>query len=364
MIEIGASLLALLSLVAAVLLGSETLGRRAFAVVAVAAAAAVLTGALSALVPGDPLAAALGEDAPEAARAALAREMGLDDNGHGGPLQPLRAGGRVLTGLLSTSDPLRSLRTREPVLSLVAARLPWTLALAGAGVVVGALLGVLLGLLLGALSAPRGSSRVTSAVGGVVGSVGGSVVRSVVRVVVGVLVSGVVAGLSALPRFVLGPALVVGVALGTQLLPGGGVDDGWRSLVLPAATLALPFAGLVARHVRGAVVEALQSPFLRTARSKGASGVVVVVRHALPHAWLPVVHLTALQAGALVGGAVVVEKVFSWPGLGMLLQDSLKKADVPVVQGVVVVAAAGIAVSGLVADVIARVVDPRLRRRP
>ncbi|MDP2342119.1 MAG: ABC transporter permease [Deltaproteobacteria bacterium] len=337
MIEVIASVAAVAAVVVAVLLGTRSLGRRAFAVVAVAASAAVLTGALGALVPGDPVAAALGEDAPEEARAAMRIELGLDDTVSilGVPLGPLKAGGRVLTGLLSSDHPLRSLRTREPVIDVVGQRLPATIGLAAAGVVVGVLSGVLLGL-LAALWRKRAGH---------------------------VVVDVVVAGLSALPRFVLGPALVLVFAIGWRVLPAGGVDDGARSLLLPALCLGLPFGGVVGRHVRAALLEALDAPFARTARSKGASDVAVLLRHALPHAWLSVVHLVALQMGALIGGAVVVEKVFSWPGLGMLLQDALKKADLPVVQGVVVVAAAGIALAGLVADVVAVAVDPRLRVR-
>ena len=332
MIDIAASVVALAALVAAVFVGTHSLPRRAFAVVAVAAVAAVLTGALGALVPGDPVAAALGEDAPEEARAALRHEMGLDVDVS---WRLLRAGGRVLTGLWSQEHPLRSLRTRQPVVDLIAARAPATLALAGAGSGVGVVGGVALGVLAAWWRRRR----------------------------VHVFVDALVALLSAVPRFVLGPALVLVFAIAWQLLPAGGVDEGPRSLLLPALTLGLPFAGVVARHVRAALHDALDAPFSRTAKSKGVAERTVLLRHGLPHAWLSVVHLSALQLGTLVGGAVVVEKVFSWPGVGMLLQDSLKKADLPVVQGVVVCAAVGIALAGLVADAVAVVVDPRLRRR-
>jgi peptide/nickel transport system permease protein len=267
----------------------------------------------------------------------------------------LKAGGRVLTGLLSREHPLRSLRTREPVIDIVMKRLPATIGLAAGGVVTGVVGGVVLGL-LAALGRKRWPHVVVV-----------DVVRNVPSPrfarFAGVAWLVCVAGLSALPRFVLGPALVLVFAIGWKVLPAGGVDDGARSLLLPCLCLGLPFAGVVGRHVRAALLEALAAPFARTARSKGVSDVDVVLRHALPHAWLSVVHLVALQMGALIGGAVVVEKVFSWPGLGMLLQDALKKADLPVVQGVVVVAAAGIALMGLVADVVAVVVDPRLKGR-
>lgn len=343
MIEVAASVMALGAVGVAGFWGTNTLARRAFATLAVAAAAAVLTGALGALVPGDPVAAALGEDASEPARHALREEMGLNDDST--VFGPLVAGGRVLTGLCSRAHPLRSLRTRESVVDVVAARVPASALLAACGGVVGVVGGVVLGLLAAAARIWRRTGSGRRAAGAVV------------------VVDSVVAGLAALPRFVLGPALVVTFAVGWRLLPSGGVDDGLGSVLMPALTLGLPFAGVVARHVRGALLEALEQPLARTARSKGCSEFVVLMRHVLPHAWLSVVHVSALQLGVVVGGAVVVEKVFSWPGLGMLLQDSLKKADLPVVQGVVVCAAVAIALAGMVADVVAVIVDPRLRGR-
>jgi len=334
MTDVVCALVSFAALGVSAFIGVDRLWKRVVAVVGVAATAAVLTGALAVVVPGDPVAAVLGEDASDEARAALAAEMGLDDDGVPGWLRPLRAGGRIVTGLFSPEHPLRSFRSKEPVVALIAARLPRTLALGGLGIVVGVCFGVGLG------AAAALTRRAPKA-----------------------LLLGTIAVLAALPRFVLGPALILVAAIGWRLVPAGGVDDGWRSWVLPVSTLALPFAGVVARHVRAAVDEALAAPFARSARARGVSFVIVVVRHALPHALLPVVHLTALQAGVLASGAVVVEKVFSFPGLGLLLQESLKKADLPVVQGIVVVAAAAIAGAGLVADLVAGFVDPRLRPR-
>lgn len=317
------ALAAVLAVVVSVFVGVDNIGKRVFVVVAVAACAAVVTGALAAVVPGDPVARVMGEDVDEDVRAAVVKDAGFDDG-------PLAAGGRVLTGLLSTSTPLRSWRTQEPVRDVIVQRLPRTVGLGVLSVVVG----VVVGLLLGALSLRRNAA-----------------------------VDVVIALLSAVPRFVLGPAVVVLFALVVRAFPSGGVDNGWRSWVLPVTTLALPFAAVVARHARAALQQALQSEFARSARARGVGEFDVVTRHALRHALVPVVHVTALQAGVVVSGAVVVEKIFSWPGLGMLLQESLRKGDLPVVEGVVVVAAAAIAASGLVADLAAGLVDPRLRRR-
>ena len=311
--------------------------RRLVDVAATAATAVVLVGVATAVVPGDPVARALGEDAPESARAAMAETMGLHHRSVlPAGLVPLAVGGRVLSGLVrglvDDDAGLRSFR-REPVWSVIGPRLLSSLRL-------GALalgLGVVLGILLGALAGLRH------------GRPGGGAVELVV------------VGLAALPRVVLGPALVAVVAVAWRLLPAGGDDDG-AALVLPTLCLALPFAGVVARHVRVAVVDVVDEPFIRAARSRGAGPVRVAVRHVLPHALLPVVHLTGLQAGALLSGAVVVERVFSWPGLGTLMVERLQLGDLPVVVAIVAVSAVLVVAMNLVADAVAVLVDPRLRR--
>jgi peptide/nickel transport system permease protein len=297
-------------------------------VVAVAAAACVAVSALAVVVPGDPVAALVGEDAPDDVRAAVARDLGVDNDDGPAVVRALSAGGRVLVGLATNA--LVSWRTQTPVRALLMARAPHSLGLALVGVVVGVALGVCGGLL---------AARVRGA--------------DVALIV-----------LAALPRFVIGPALVVAFALRLGVAPAGGVDGGVVAWVLPVLTLATPFAALVARHVRAAVDDARAAPFARAARARGVTERALLVRHALPHAALPVVQLAALQAGALVGGALVIEKVFSWPGLGTLLHESIRRADWPVVQGVVVFAALGIAAVNVLADAVAVVVDPRLRRAP
>jgi|GEM_PF-65195 len=311
--------------------------RRLLDVVATAAAAVVLVGVATAIVPGDPVARALGEDAPESARTAMAETMGLHHRDVlPGTLVPLAVGGRVLSGLVlglvDDDGGLRSYR-REPVWSVIAPRLASSVRLGG--VALG--LGVVLGVLLGALAGLRH------------GRPGGGAIDLVV------------VGLAALPRVVLGPALVAVVAVAWRLLPAGG-DDDVAALVLPALCLALPFGGVVARHVRVGVVDVVDEPFVRAARSRGAGPLRVAVRHVLPQALLPVVHLTGLQAGAVLSGAVVVERVFSWPGLGTLLVERLQLGDLPVVVAIVAVSAVLVVTMNVLADAVAVVVDPRLRR--
>jgi ABC-type dipeptide/oligopeptide/nickel transport system permease component len=306
-------------------------------VVATVAAAVALVGVLAAVVPGDPIARALGEDAPEEARAALAARIGLvDDDTLPWPLRPLATGGHLVVGVVTGA--LTSLRG-EPVGELLRPRL-WASARLGLfSLVVGVIIGTALGLLSGRMAQSR-PGRLVAGVSGLVAIV-----------------------LAALPRVVLGPALLVVVAVQHGLLPAGG-DDVAGAILLPGLCLALPFAGVIARHVRVAAEEAAAMPFVRAALARGASAWRVDVVHVLPHALLPVVALSGLQAGAILSGAVVVERVFSWPGVGTLLVERLQRGDLPVVVAVVAVAVVAVVVGNAGARTLATVVDPRLRRRP
>lgn len=308
-------------------------------VIATVAAAVALVGVLSAVVPGDPIARVLGEDAPEEARAALAARLGLvDDDDDSVPplLRPLATGGHLVVGVATGA--LTSLRG-EPVGELLRPRL-WASARLGVlAVVVGVVIGTTLGLLAGRVARSR-PGQLVAAVTGLV-----------------------VIGLAAMPRVVLGPALLVVIAVQQGLLPAGG-DDVAGAIILPGLCLALPFAGVIARHVRVAAEEAAAMPFVRAALARGASPWRIDVVHVLPHALLPVVALSGLQAGAILSGAVIVERVFSWPGVGTLLVERLQRGDLPVVVAVVAVAVIAVVVGNAAARALAAVVDPRLRRRP
>jgi len=167
---------------------------------------------------------------------------------------------------------------------------------------------------------------------------------------------------AAMPRFWLAPLLVLVFSLKLRALPPSGADEGWRSLVLPAITLGTALAALLARMTRGSLLDVLSSDYVRTARAKGLSEPVVVVRHALRTGLVPIVTVIGLQAGGLLAGAVITEKVFAWPGMGLLLLESIRRLDMPVVQGVVLVTALATVVSTLATEAIVRVLDPRLRR--
>jgi peptide/nickel transport system permease protein len=329
---------------------------RGLDVVFTIAAAVVVVGMVAAIVPGDPIARALGEDAPEEARAALADRLGIVPGDHPCPraLRPLAAGGHLVTALSRGS--LTSLRG-EPVSALVRPRLAASLRLGGTALIGGLIVGVILGVLAGrSIVVASASTTMTSSSSSGSKSAGlrrwGSFVAACVAI-----------AMAAVPRVVLGPALLVVVAVWARLLPAGG-DDEDGAIVLPALTLALPFAGVVARHVRVAVDDAVETPFVRAALARGASAWRVTLLHVIPHALMPVVSLTGLQAGAIVSGAVLVERVFSWPGIGTLLLERMKRGDLPVVVAIVALAVIAVVLSNALARAALASIDPRLRRPP
>ena len=182
------------------------------------------------------------------------------------------------------------------------------------------------------------------------------------RVIMAVSVAGV-----SLPVFFLGLLLIWIVGFQYQLLPftgrGGPLwsADGLLAIILPAVTLGGVFIGPVARMTRTAVVDSLSADHVRTARAKGLSELRVVVRHALRNALIPVVTLIGLQIGFLLGGAVVTETIFSWPGVGRLAVGAILSADFPMAQGTIIVLSAGFIVINLGVDLLYAVLDPRVR---
>jgi peptide/nickel transport system permease protein len=337
--------------VASALAGQATLPRRALGVLAVMLGAVLLVGALLRVVPGDPVIAILGEDAPEETRHTLARDLGLEDES-GARVAALPHAARSLRATLSgaalalapaslepalaralPAEP-RSFRTREPVRAMIGARLGATLALAFSSMCVALVLGVGLGVLA---AVRRGTLWGSAAeVASLVGAVA--------------------------PRFVVAPLLVLVFAIGLRALPPAGADEGVRSLVLPALSLGTALAALLARMTRAALLDALGQDFVRTARAKGASEARAVARHALRAALIPVVTVLGLQLGGLLAGAVITEKIFVWPGIGLLLLDSIRRLDVPVVQGVVVLIAFFTALATLLVDACVTLLDPRVRK--
>ncbi len=274
------------------------------------------------LAPGDPVEAMLGESAGTADRAALRAELGLD-----APL-PLQYW-RFLRGL-AAGDFGHSLHTRESVAQAIAERLPYTAALAGAALG----LAIAFALPLGLYSALRAGSRLET-------------LTSVAAVI----------GMS-VPSFVLGPLLMLVFAVWLGWLPVAAAGTA-AGLVLPALTLGLALAALLARMVRAAVREVLDEDYIKSARARGLPERRVLWRHALRNAALPVLTVVGMQLGALLGGAVITEMVFGWPGLGQLTIEAIQRRDYPLVQGCVLVVSASYVFINMLTDLLYGLCDPR-----
>jgi ABC-type dipeptide/oligopeptide/nickel transport system permease component len=278
------------------------------------------------LVPGDPVEAMLGESARPADRDALRRALGLD-------LPVAEQYARYLTGL-SRLDLGRSFQNQRPVVDLLAERLPATLQLTAAALV----LALALAIPLGVLAAHRRGSALDS----------GAMAFSLIGI--------------SMPNFWLGPLLILVFSLWLGWTPVSGSDRP-LSLVLPAITLGTALAAVLARMVRASVLEVLGEDYVRTARAKGLSEAAVLRRHALRNAWLPVLTLVGLQLGGLLGGAVITETVFAWPGVGSLLVESIQARDFPVAQGCVLLISLVYVLVNTLTDLAYVWVDPRIGRR-
>ena len=275
------------------------------------------------ILAGDPIALMLPADAPAREVQRLRAVHGLDD-----PV-PVRFA-RFLAGL-GQGDLGRSLRFGEPALALVLERLGASLQLGGAALAVTIVVAVPTGI----VSAVRRSSALDALV-----------------------VTGSVLGHS-VPSFFLGLLLIYCFAVSLRLLPTSGHGT-VAHLVMPALTLGLFYAGRLTRVVRSSLLDVLDQDYLQTARAKGLAEPVVVLRHALRNAALPVVTVLGLEVGAILAGAVATETVFAWPGIGRLAVESASARDYPVVQAVVLVVAASFVLSNLAVDLICRRLDPRV----
>ncbi|MEA2596759.1 MAG: peptide/nickel transport system permease protein [Thermomicrobiales bacterium] len=273
---------------------------------------------------GDPLAALVppGSSPEQAER--LRAHFGLD--------RPLPVQYATFVRNAVRGDFGESWRARRPAMATVLDRLPATLALTGAAVALALAVGVSLGIAAG--SRPGG--------------------------VVDLAATALALGGQAVPGFWLGTILILFFAVRLQWLPSSG-GEGARAVVLPAVTLAAYPAATIARLLRSSLIETLSGDYIRTARGKGLSTWAVVRGHALRNAALPTLAFVGLQVGFLLGGAVVVEGVFAYPGVGQLALQAVANRDLPVVQAFVVVVATLIVVVGFAVDVLARWIDPRLR---
>ena len=275
------------------------------------------------LLPGDPARVIAGVFASPEDIEKIRRHMGLD--------QPLAVQYLNFLGSLLRLDLGNSAHTGAPVVEEIGSRLPHTIELA----VVALTIAITAGILAGVVAALRSNTLLD------------------------LLMSGLsVFGVS-MPVYWLGLMMIIVFAIYLHALPAAGAEEP-QSIVMPALTLALFSVGLIARMTRSSMLEVLGQDYVRTARAKGAPFRSVVFKHAFRNALLPVITVIGLQFGALLGGAVVTETVFSWPGVGRLLVDSIFFRDYAVVQGLVLMFGTTFVVINLLVDLLYAYVDPRI----
>ncbi len=310
----------------------RALAGRLIALIPVLLGLSVLTYGLLAMVPGDPVVTMLGLEADAQSVATLRARYALD--------QPLPVRFLSWLGHALRGDLGRSIQTGRPVLAMVGTALVPTLQLAGAALMVS----LLIALPAGVVAATRRGRAADAAAS-----------------------LAALAGLS-LPSFWLGILLILAFSIHLPMLPSSGYAaftqaplEALRHLVLPAMTLGAALAAATMRMTRGAMLDVLPADFVRTARAKGLRNRRVVWRHALRPALAPVITLIGLQLGQLLGGVVVTETVFAWPGVGKLIVDAIFARDYPVVQGAILVTATLFVVVNLLADTLCLAIDPRTR---
>ena len=284
----------------------------------------VLVFVILRVLPGDPARMLLPDGAPESAVAELNRQLGLRE--------PLVVQYGLFLSSVARGDFGQSFQYRAPALRVVLERLPATVQLTLAAM----LITIAAGVSLGIFTAVRRGTRY---------DVAGTIVA--------------VLGQS-LPNFWLGIMLILLFGVALRWLPTSGFA-GWTSLVLPAVTLAAFPTALVARLTRSSMLEILNRDYIRTGRAKGLAERSVVFRHALRNAAIPVLTVIGLQIGALLGGAVITESIFAWPGMGKLIVDAIFFRDFPVVQTVLILSATVFVMINLAVDLLYTVIDPRIR---
>ncbi|WP_238992273.1 ABC transporter permease [Jiangella ureilytica] len=273
---------------------------------------------------GDPVAMLAGSDPTEEMLQQIRERLGLD--------VPVWQQYVTFLGDIVRGDLGDSYSQGVPAVELVAERLPATLLLA----VLALLLAIVISIPIGVIAAIRP----------------GSLIDSVARVLA-------VLGQS-VPVFWLAILMIIFFAVNLRILPAGGTGT-WQHLVLPAVALSISSVPLTMRLTRSALLEVLNKDYIRTARAKGLREWEVVIKHGLRNALIPIVTVLTLRLGDLIGGAIVLEQVFAYPGLGRLAVQALHVRDFPVIQAFIIVTAAAIILINLIADVIYTVVDPRVR---
>lgn len=165
----------------------------------------------------------------------------------------------------------------------------------------------------------------------------------------------------ATPNFWLGLMLILLFSLNLGWFPSGGMAGGWRSLILPVFTLGTSDMAFLTRMTRSSMLEVIRADYIRTAKAKGVSSKVVTRKHALKNALIPIVTAMGLQFGGMLGGAMLTETVFSWPGIGRLMVDAIKSKDTPMVMGCVITITVGVSIINLIVDILYGFIDPRIK---
>jgi peptide/nickel transport system permease protein len=284
------------------------------------------------LVPGDPVEAMLGESQDPVAKETLRHDLGFDQPLY---IQYVSWASRALQGDLG-----RSIRTHQTVVEDVSQRIRPSLELAVFAIVISLLVAIPLGI----LTATRRNSMLDS--------------FGTTFALFGVC----------MPNFVLALLLIFVFGVSLHWLPISSYTDplsdpisGVKSLTLPAVTLGLALAAVIARTLRSSLIETLSEDYIKTARAKGLDSAAVVIHHALKNALIPVVTVLGLQLGTLIGGAVITEYIFALPGVGRLVVDAVFARDYPLVQGVVLLICVGFILSNLMVDLVYGWLDPRIR---
>jgi peptide/nickel transport system permease protein len=276
------------------------------------------------LVPGDPVQAMLGETATPTDLEALRQALGLNE--------PLLTQWFTYMQNLLQADLGNSLYSKEPIFNMLLERFPATLELAAAGLFIA----ILLALPLGSIAALRKDTVWDN----------GAMVFSLLGV--------------SIPNFWLGPMLILFFSLMLGWLPVSGREN-LLSLVLPAITLGTALAAILARMIRSTLLEVLSEDYIRTARAKGLRESAIVIHHALRNASLPIITVLGLQLGTLLGGAVITEIIFAWPGIGQLTIESIQRRDYPVVQACILLISLSYVLVNTFTDILYAWLDPRVR---
>jgi peptide/nickel transport system permease protein len=282
-----------------------------------------ITFALLHAVPGDPVEVMLGESASVADRAALRADLGLD--------QPIPQQWLAFQRDLVRLDFGQSLYSKKPIVDLLAERAPWTAGLAFVSLVIALLIAIPLGT-IAALKVGTGFDALSSSLS-----------------LLGVSV----------PNFLFGPLLIIIFSIWLGWFPTSG-NEGLKSIVLPAITLGTSLAAILSRMIRASLLDVLSEEYVVAARARGLSKFQVLVRHVYPNAALPVLTVVGLQLGALLGGAVITEIIFAWPGVGQLLIEGIQRRDYPVVQACVLVVSFVYVGVNMLTDIAYSHVDPRI----